>query len=112
MNPTRKQITAVKRTIHMYKALEEKPNWEKCDYFEEAMPFSQPLPIIGDCYLCDEFGCDGGCPLATRRLECTKSKGSPWREWAHADNEYHRKRGADRIVRACRRWLKKHGVEG
>ena len=116
----KKQITAVKKTVKMWEWLRDNPTKEKIDYFI-TLPTDTKLPE-GDfqqCYLCDiwcdncsvenrdldvpNLNCD--CPLATKTLHCDFGTNSPFDEWCS-----NKESGAQRIVNACNRWLRKYDV--
>jgi len=66
--------------------------------------------IIDDteCVLCAIFDCDNRCPLDTPTLKCN-ARSSPWKMWRDGVDESEQ---AQRIINACKRWLKKRRLYG
>ena len=111
---TKKQITAVKKTITMWEWLRNNPTKTKYAYFIHKRINHKPQM---NCYLCDEWivglgeGLCFGCPLGTKKLDCGNSKVSPYHQWYYGldrDEYDETTKQSQRIINACKRWLKKY----
>ena len=106
MKSTKKQVWAVKETIKQWQWYKDNPDAHKLDYFEGGCS-----NLIGNCFLCEYINCNQGdfivglCPLDTNKLNCY-NEGSPFDIWW--GNGFTRKKQCDRIISACKRWLKKY----
>ena len=105
---TKKQITAVKKTIKQWAWLRDNPDKFKEDYFKERGIIGRP-PIYR-CYLCPIWyahcmGCRSGCPLDAPGLVCNVDSNNPYEEW---ESGVEKEKNAQRIINACKRWLKKY----
>jgi hypothetical protein len=111
MKPTKKQIQAVKNTIEHWTWLKKNPLKYTFHYpFKGITPFNS-------CYLCSafpnkKFGC-GLCPLNTKILLCcNKNETDPYILHSDAISQHNikeSKKQCQRIINACKRWLKKYG---
>ncbi len=109
------EIKAVQKTLIMWEWLRDHPDERKHDYIERLPSDKQPIRRF-DCYLCDiwigrcqrpkEYKTD--CPLDTKTLHC-HNRCSPWHNWLPIYSPTHATKQAQRIINACKRWLKKHG---
>jgi len=117
---TKKEITAVKRTLKQWEWLVINPNKGKSDYFYAFPRLRRPNRFL--CYLCELWWkqspsdiilqCNKKCPLATRTLMCDSVPENPFQGWSILPSgpsyETLRTYHANRIVKACRRWLRKY----
>ncbi len=114
--PTMEQIKQVHQCITVWEWQYDNPLERK-----DINPHIEPN-INNLCHLCEEWfdECglsDGGksdCPLNTQTLLCDKAKNNPYTTWIRATYRNDKKesqRNSRRIINACKRWLKKYGVE-
>ena len=116
MKPTKKQIGAVQETIKQWKWYKENPTEDKSDYplFIDT-PLKEGISIGSNCFLCEHFANDyscNNCPLNTKKLKCLSGhENDPFSIWCY-NYPYPelRKKQCDRIINACKRWLKKYDV--
>jgi len=116
---TKKEINAVEKTIKMWEWLRDHPGKQKWQYLESKGVKRIPEH---DCYLCEiwnnvcveyggNFKASGlflrDCPLGTRTLQCGHGTDSPFAEWLEPMGDEGRSKQAQRIVNACKRWLKR-----
>ena len=113
---TKKSIQAVKRTQKMWEWLSKNPQKNKFDYMDTLKIDEKPF-FINQCFLCDEWialcshgksspNFDTPCPLDTRALCCDRNNGNPFGAWSCETDIIKRSNQANRIVNACKRWLK------
>ncbi|MCK5018382.1 MAG: hypothetical protein KAS32_15090 [Candidatus Peribacteraceae bacterium] len=111
---TKKQITAVKKTVKMWEWFVNNPTKDKTDYFREHKIRGR-RPIC-ECYLCSMwyykcYGHTSGCPLDAPGLVCNVASDNPFEEWERYQeygDQKDAKIQAQRIVNACNRWLRKY----
>ena len=106
------ETEAVLETIKMWEYIAEHPECSKWEYLCGILGLRYGELPIAECFLCEEFRACDHCPLNTRHLQCGKMS-SPWNLYYDTyywrDNKCNRviTHEANRIVRACKRWLKK-----
>lgn len=93
------QEDAVRRTIKHAQWHKKNPEALRSDY-----------PGYTGCPLCEVFSCSKGCPMSTPKLQCDVDT-SPHSLFLIRNPQPVRDKQPDRVIRACRRWLKKHGKE-
>lgn len=112
----KKQITAVKKTVTMWEWLRDNPKKDKIAYLRipRTLRKNAALPKWSKCYLCDiwnnasvECTEQSDCPLSTPKLMCNTAFNNPFEDWN--DNiGVERSKQAQRIVNACKRWLRRY----
>lgn len=113
---------AVEKTIEMWEWLRDDPTKNKKDWFREL-----DVPL-NDCYLCEVWHSEcfmdaldimstfspiftSDCPLGSRRLHCHTGN-DPYSMWDSEESvHWHESKQAQRIIDACKRWLREHSLE-